>query len=101
MLAEFKKQQAEFKGLWETAQLLEKENSALQHKRELFSAVRQRLDQKNMERNVPCSIEVLTRASVSSKPYKDRRIVFTAMSLVLGSLGLTFSGWLLRRRRML
>jgi len=101
LLAEFKKQQTEFKGLWETAQLLEKENSALQHKRELFSAVRQRLDQKNMERNVPCSIEVLTRASVSSKPYKDRRIVFTAMSLVLGSLGLTFSGWLLRRRRML
>jgi len=84
LLAELKKQQAEFQGLFESAQLLEKENKALQHKRELFGAVRQRLDEKNMERNVPGSIEVLTQASVSSEPHKDRRIVFTAMALVLG-----------------
>jgi capsular exopolysaccharide synthesis family protein len=50
----------------------------------LFNAVRQRLDQKNMERNVPASIEVLMDAFVSSQPYNDRRIVFTAMALVLG-----------------
>ncbi len=50
----------------------------------MANAVRQRLDQKNMERNVPGSIEVLTQASVSSEPHKDRRIVFTAMALVLG-----------------
>ena len=84
LLAELKKQQADFQGLFESAQLLEKENKALQHKRELFGAVRQRLDEKNMERNVPGSIEVLTRASVPSEPHKDRRIVFTAMALVLG-----------------
>ncbi|MFH1884652.1 MAG: AAA family ATPase [Planctomycetota bacterium] len=84
LLAELKEQQAEFQGLFESAQLLEKENNALQHKRELFSAVRQRLDQKNMERNIPGSIEVLTQASVSSKPYNDRRITFTAMALVMG-----------------
>jgi hypothetical protein len=84
LLTEFKKQQADFQELFQSAQLLEKENNALQHKRELFSAVRQRLDQKNMERNVPGPIEVLTRASVSSEPYKDRRILFTAMALVLG-----------------
>jgi hypothetical protein len=54
-----------------------------------------------MERNVPGSIEVLTRASVSSKPYNDRRIMFTAITLVLGSIGLTFSGWLLKRKRMM
>ncbi len=84
MLAEFKEQQAEFQELFESAQLLERENNALQHKRELFGAVRQRLDQKTMERNVPGSIEVLTRASVSSEPHKDRRIVFTAIALVLG-----------------
>jgi len=84
LLAELKKQQAEFQGLFESAQLLEKENKALQHKRELFGAVRQRLDEKNMERNVPGSIEVLTRASVPSEPHKDRRIVLTAMALVLG-----------------
>jgi len=101
LLAQLKKQQADFQELFESAQLLERENNALQHKRELFGAVRQRLDQKTMERNVPGSIEVLTQASVSSKPYKDRRILFTAIVLVLGGLGLTFSGWLLRRRRML
>ena len=101
LLAEFKEQQAEFRELFQSAQLLEKENNALQHKRELFSAVRQRLDQKNMERNVPGSIEVLTRAFAPSEPHKDRRIVFTAMALVLGSIGVGFTGWLLRKRRML
>jgi uncharacterized protein involved in exopolysaccharide biosynthesis len=100
LLAELKKQQAEFQGLYESAQLLDKENKALQHKRELFGAVRRRLDQKNMERNVPGSIEVLTWAFVPSEPHKDRRIVFTAMVLVLCSIGVGFTGWLLRRRRM-
>ncbi len=95
------KQKADFEMLFLNSQLLEKENNALQHKRELFSAVRQRLDQKTMERNVPGPIEVLTPASVSSEPYKDRRIMFTAITLVLGSLGLTFSGWLLKRKRMM
>jgi len=84
LLSRHKKQQVKFQELFDSAQLLEKENNALRHKRELFSAVRQRLDQKNMERNVPGSIEVLTKASVSSKPDNDRRIVFTAMSLFLG-----------------
>ena len=84
LLAELKEQQAESQELFDNAQLLDKENNALQHKRELFNTVRQRLDQKNMERNVPGSIEVLTRASVSSKPYNDRRIVLTAAALFLG-----------------
>jgi len=81
---ELEKQQAEFKGLFESAQLLEKESNELRHKRELFDAVRERLDQKNMERNVPGSIEVLMRAYSPSRPEKDRRIVFTAMALFLG-----------------
>ena len=80
---EFKKQQEEFAGLFESAQLLDKQNNTLLHKRELFSAVRQRLDQKNMERNVPGSIEVLTRARSFSQPYNDRRVAFTAMVLVM------------------
>lgn len=84
LVAEFEKQQADFEGLFETAQLLEKENNELLHKRELFSTVRQRLDQKNMERNVPGSIEVLMWAFVPPKPYNDRRIVFTAMALFMG-----------------
>ncbi len=84
LLPGLNEQQEKYKGLFESAQLLEKEKNALRHKRELFSSVRQRLDQKNMERNVPGSIEVLTRASVSSKPYNDRRIILTAMALFLG-----------------
>jgi capsular exopolysaccharide synthesis family protein len=85
--AEFKTQQKAFEDLFSSAQMLDKENSDLLHKRELFDAVRQRVDQKNMERNVPGSMEVLTRAVVPSTPYNDRRITLTAMTLVL-ALGL-------------
>jgi len=85
--ADIDKQQAEFEGLFATAQSLEKENSTLAQKRGLFDAVRQRLDQKNMERNVPGSIEVLSRAFAGSRPDNDRRVVFTAMALFMG-LGL-------------
>ncbi len=101
LVAEFRKQQEEFRSLFESAQLLEKENNALQHKRELFGAVKQRLDQKNMERNVPEPIEVLTRAFVPSEPHKDRRILYTAIVLVLDSLGIILSGWLLHRHGFL
>ncbi|MFC1793343.1 GumC family protein [Planctomycetota bacterium] len=80
---ELKKQEADFAVLFENAQLLEKENNKLVHKRELFSAVRQRLDQKDMERGAPGSIEMGARAFASSQPYNDRRTVFTIMSLVL------------------
>jgi capsular exopolysaccharide synthesis family protein len=74
----------------EIAQSLEKENNALQHKRNLFDLVQQRLDAKNMERNVSGTIEVLTPAFVFSKAHNDRRIIFTAMALVLG-LGISGS----------
>ena len=84
---ELKARQKEFDDLFGRAQLLEKENLDLQHKRELFDAVRQRRDQKNVERNVPASIEVLTRAALPSESYNDRRITFTAMTMVL-ALGL-------------
>jgi len=83
LLTAFEKQQTEFSKLFKTAQLLEKQNVALLHKRDLFDAVRRRLDQKNMERNAPGSIEVLTRAGVLSRPYNDRRILFTIMVTVL------------------
>ncbi len=95
---EYRGQQAEFTGLFENAQTLEKENNALQHKRELFDAVRQRLDQKNIERNVAGSIEMFGPALVSSQPYKDRRIIFTAIALVLG-LGMGLCVRFLFRRR--
>jgi len=101
LIAEIRKQQAEFQELFESAQLLEKENNALQRKRELFDAVRRRLDQKNMERIVPGPIEVLTRAFVPSEPYKDRRVLYTAIVLILDSLGITLSGCLLHRHGFL
>ena len=81
---EVNKKREEFEKLLESAQLFEKENNELQHKRKLFDSVRQRLDQKNMERNVPGSINVLMWGFVSSKPTDDRRIVFTVMAMALG-----------------
>jgi uncharacterized protein involved in exopolysaccharide biosynthesis len=82
--AELGKQEADFNDLFDRAQSLAREDAALQQKRELFDAVRQRLDQKNMERGVPGSIEVLMSASVPSKPAQDRRVVFTIMALFAG-----------------
>jgi capsular exopolysaccharide synthesis family protein len=64
--------------------LLIKENNELSYKRKVFDDVRQRLEQKNMERNVPGSIDVQAWAFASSEPYNDRRPVFTAMALGLG-----------------
>lgn len=84
--ADFKMQQTEFEELFSRAQLLEKENITIAQKRELSEAVRQRLEQKNMERNVPGSIELLTRAT-SSKPYEDNRIKFSAIVFII-ALGL-------------
>jgi capsular exopolysaccharide synthesis family protein len=87
LVAEFGKEQAEFDAFFKNVQLLQEESDELQHKRDLFSAIRQRLDQKNVERNVPGSIDVLMWAFVPSKPHNDRRIVYTAMVLIFG-LGL-------------
>ena len=80
---ELDKQQVEFERLFEIAQEFETENNALLHKRELFTAVRQRKEQKDMERNVPGSIKVLTPAYSSPRPYNDRRIAFTVMVMVM------------------
>ena len=96
--AEFEKQQAELERLFETAQLLEKENNALEHKRQLFTAVRQRLDQKAMERNVPGAIEVLTFAAEPSRPDKDRRMAYTGIALLAG-LGMSGGAALMSSRR--
>jgi uncharacterized protein involved in exopolysaccharide biosynthesis len=101
LVEEFKKQQAEFQMLFENAQLLERENNSLQHKRDLFKAVRQRLDQKNMERIVPGPIEVLTRAFAPSEPYNDRRILYTAIVLILDGLGIILSACILHRNGFL
>ena len=85
LLSEIQNQQATFDELFENAQLLQKQQNALLHKRELFNAVRQRLDQKNMERNAPGSIEVLMRAGVSSEPFNDTRIKLTLLTSFLAA----------------
>ena len=95
LLEEFKKEQVEFDTFFKNVQLLQEESGDLQHKHDLFSAVRQRLDQKNVERNVPGSIDVLMWAFVPSRPHNDRRIVYTVMMLITG-LGLGCGTALLR-----
>ena len=85
-----KKQQEEFDELLETVQLLNKEKNDLRHQRDLFETVRERQTQKDMERNVRnviASVDVLTKAFAPSQPHSDRRMVFSAMMLVMG-LGL-------------
>ncbi len=98
LFEEYKKKQIEFDEFFKTAQLLQEENNELQHKRDLFSAVRRRLDQKNVERNVPGSIDVSMWAFVPSRPYNDRRIVYTAMVMFLG-LGMGGGAAFLRASR--
>lgn len=96
--AEYEKQQADFAGLFASAQELEKEESALRRKRELFDTVRQHREEKDIERGVAGSISVLMRAFAKSKPSEDRRVVFTAMALFMG-LGMGGGAAFLRASR--
>lgn len=98
LLEDLKPQEEAFEKLFNDAQRLTKANLELQRTRELLSAVQLRIDQKDMERNVAGSIEVLTSAFSPSKPEKDRRVVFTAMALFTG-LGLGGGAAFLRASR--
>lgn len=80
---ELKREREDFERTFASARTLEKEERALAHKGRLFQAVRERLDQKAMERDVPGSIEVLNRAFAPTSPSRDRRKVLTAMALCL------------------
>lgn len=84
---EFEVEQAKFKEFLGKAQMLERENRDLRQKQELFDAIRQRKEQKDIERNVPGSITINARAYSPSRPQNDRRIVFAVMGLFAG-LGL-------------
>ena len=87
--ADYLAQEETYNSLFKSAQSLETENTTIEHRRDLFTAVRQRIDQKSMERNVPGSIEILARAGLPTKPYQDRRIMLSVMAmffaLALGS----------------
>ncbi|NLF32419.1 MAG: polysaccharide biosynthesis tyrosine autokinase [Planctomycetes bacterium] len=96
---DLKRQGQDFEQTFASARTLDKEELALDHKRQLFQAVRERLDQKAMERDVPGSIEVLNRAFAPSSPSKDRRKVFTAMVMFLAA-GASFGAAYLRACRV-
>ncbi len=73
-----------FKNTFAESQILAKETDAIKHKRELFHAVRQRLDYKEMERNVPGSIEILAKAFTPSEPTRDRRFILSVLTILFG-----------------
>lgn len=81
-------QRASWERAFDAAQILARENEAIRRRREVYTAVRTRLDQKDVERNVPGSIEVLTRALTPSQPDGDKRIMLTSIAVVL-SLGVS------------
>jgi len=83
LVSAIEKEKSRFNQMFDAAQLLTRETEALQHARDLYEAVRTRLAQKEMERNVPGSVEVLARAFVPSEPYRDRRVIFSFLSLMV------------------
>ncbi len=100
LLLEVKRKSDEFDKTYETAMALEKDLFSLAQEREMYDSVRTRFDQKEMERNdaIPGIIEVRRNVFASSKPSKDRRIVFAAMALIAG-VGLGGGAALLRAVR--
>jgi uncharacterized protein involved in exopolysaccharide biosynthesis len=82
---EVEKEQKDFDDLLDKAQEYDNISARLLEKRQLFDAVRQRKEQKDMERNVPnsMSIGILSRAAVPTEPHNDRRILYTAIVLAL------------------
>ncbi len=66
------------------SQDLVRQTDEIRHKREMYQAVRTRLERKAMERNVPGSIKILARAIPPSKPSRDRRRLLTVVAVVFG-----------------
>jgi succinoglycan biosynthesis transport protein ExoP len=84
LLTDLESQRKDFNDFFDRTQNYEREMSELESRRGLFETVRQRRDQKAMERNVEVgTVEVLMGAFVSSRPYNDRRVVFTAMAICM------------------
>jgi capsular exopolysaccharide synthesis family protein len=88
-------EQKRFSEIFDSARTLAKENEQIQFQRQIFEAVRTRLTEKEMERNVPGSIESLARAYAASEPYHDRRVLYSVLAVLVG-LGAGFAAALLR-----
>jgi len=86
LLSDIKEQTKNFDKMFDLSQTLNRESELINYKRDLYSTLRNRIDQKDIERNVPGSIEVLARAYPPSEPHHDRRILLTLLSL-FGGLG--------------
>ena len=99
LMSKFMKTDADYDKVFETAQMIEKERSALAQKCRLYKAVRTRLEQKEMEQDVPGTISVMSPAFVSSQLSQDRRIMYTVIVLMLDGLAMVFSRCLLHRRK--
>lgn len=85
------------KEFYEEARTLAREDEGIRNTRELYRAVRARLDQERIERNLPGSIEVLTRAYTPASPDNDKRMKLT-IAAFLGALGMGVGFGLLRAR---
>lgn len=86
LAGDVQKEQVNFERAFDSAQMLGRENDIIRYKRELYQAVRTRLNEKEMERNVPGSIEILARAQIPSGPHQDRRLLFT-LAMIFAGLG--------------
>lgn len=95
LAAQLANEQKRFDDIFDSARTLAKENEQIQFQRQIFEAVRTRLTEKEMERNVPGSIESLARAYPASEPYHDRRLLYSVLAVFAG-LGAGFGTALLR-----
>ncbi len=84
LLEDIAKQKTLWADTFDRAEILDAELSSIDQKKQLHEAVRNRLEQKRMERNVPGSIEILAGAVEPSLPASDRRLAFTVLSLIAG-----------------
>lgn len=71
----------------EQVEQLNKEQATLADLRASYDEVKKRLDEKDMERHAPGAIKIVSIAYAPTVPFKDRRLIFTAMA-ALGGLGL-------------
>lgn len=82
LIAAFETQRQNFEKTFETARTLNHELDALKHKEEMFTAIRARKDEKELESNVPGSISLQARATPPNRPYQDRRLLLTAVTMI-------------------
>jgi len=99
--AELRNQKAAYNDLFNTAETYNYELIELRRTQGIFNSVQQRLDQKRMERsNTIARIERLSEALGPSEPHKDRRVLYTAIVVILCSIGLRLTNYRLRKRKI-